>query len=66
VFVACHREMHAMGGQLVERAKRAGAVRADLEQRDLLWLVHGVTTGCGTGRRCADSTVERHTTRLGR
>lgn len=42
VFVACHRALHDTGGELVERAQAAGAVRADLEHRDLLWLVHGV------------------------
>jgi AcrR family transcriptional regulator len=42
VFVDVHRLMHATGEKLVERAKAAGAVRADLDQRDLLWMAHGV------------------------
>jgi AcrR family transcriptional regulator len=42
VFVDVHRLMHTTGEQLVERAKAGGAVRADLDHRDLLWMAHGV------------------------
>jgi AcrR family transcriptional regulator len=43
VFADCHRVLHETGRDLVERAKAAGAVRADLDQRDLLWMAHGVS-----------------------
>ena len=42
VFVDCHRLMHDTGTVLVESAKQAGAVRQDVEQRDLLWMANGV------------------------
>lgn len=42
VFVECHRLMHETGDELVSAAKAAGAVRQDLEARDLLWMANGV------------------------
>lgn len=41
VFVDSHRLMHSTGERLVEGAKAANAVRADLDHRDLLWMAHG-------------------------
>jgi AcrR family transcriptional regulator len=43
MFADCHRVLHETGGAVVERAKAAGAVRDDLDQRDLLWMAHGVS-----------------------
>jgi AcrR family transcriptional regulator len=43
VFADCHRVLHETGHELVERARTAGAVRAELDQRDLLWMAHGVS-----------------------
>ncbi len=43
VFADCHRVLHETGGALVERARAAGVVRDDLDQRDLLWMAHGVS-----------------------
>jgi hypothetical protein len=41
--------LHETGHELVERARSAGAVRAELDQRDLLWMAHGVSmAGEGT------------------
>jgi AcrR family transcriptional regulator len=54
VFVDSHRLMHSTGETLVEAAKGAGAVRADLDHRDLLWMAHGVaqaTEGDGGAQR---------------
>ncbi|MDT7577968.1 MAG: hypothetical protein QOH17_4301 [Pseudonocardiales bacterium] len=54
VFVDSHRLMHSTGKALVEAAKNAGVVRADLDQRDLLWMAHGVaqaTEGDGGAQR---------------
>jgi AcrR family transcriptional regulator len=42
VFVDSHRALHEVGGELVDRAKRAGVARPDLDQRDLLWMIHGI------------------------
>jgi AcrR family transcriptional regulator len=42
VFVECHRLMHETGAQLVDDARAAGAVREDVQERDLLWMAHGV------------------------
>ena len=43
VFADCHRVLHETGGAVVERARAAGVVRDDLDQRDLLWMAHGVS-----------------------
>lgn len=43
VFVASHRALHEMGDDLVARARAAGTVRPDLDARDLLWMVHGIS-----------------------
>jgi AcrR family transcriptional regulator len=43
VFADTHRVLHETGGAIVERARAAGAVRDDLDQRDLLWMAHGVS-----------------------
>jgi hypothetical protein len=54
VFVDSHRLMHSTGEALVEAAKNAGVVRADLDHRDLLWMAHGVaqaTEGDGGAQR---------------
>jgi AcrR family transcriptional regulator len=42
VFVECHRLMHDTGALLVDAARAAGAVRDDVQERDLLWMAHGV------------------------
>ena len=42
VFVECHRLMHETGALLVDAARAAGAVREDVQERDLLWMAHGV------------------------
>lgn len=42
VFVECHRLLHETGAQLVGAARDAGAIRADAQERDLLWMAHGV------------------------
>ncbi|MCU7727714.1 TetR/AcrR family transcriptional regulator [Actinoplanes sp. KI2] len=48
VFVVSHRDLHQVGGDLVDRAKRAGAARPDLDHRDLLWMIHGIAqSGAG-------------------
>jgi AcrR family transcriptional regulator len=49
VFVASHRTLHEVGAELVDRAKRAGATRPDLDHRDLLWMIHGIAQA-GTGQ----------------
>jgi AcrR family transcriptional regulator len=41
LFTAC-KEMRAAGAALVARAQAAGALRADVDLRDLLLLVHGI------------------------
>ena len=54
VFVECHRLMHETGAQLVDDARAAGAVREDVQERDLLWMAHGVAqsaAGEGGGER---------------
>jgi AcrR family transcriptional regulator len=43
VFVASHRALHEIGDDLVARARQAGAARPDLDARDLLWMVHGIS-----------------------
>jgi AcrR family transcriptional regulator len=43
VFVASHRDLHEVGAELVDRARLAGAARADLDHRDLLWMIHGIS-----------------------
>jgi AcrR family transcriptional regulator len=47
VFVDSHRALHQVGGALVDRAKQAGAARPDLDQRDLLWMIHGIAQAAG-------------------
>ncbi|MFG1603457.1 TetR/AcrR family transcriptional regulator [Actinoplanes sp. NPDC049265] len=42
VFVDSHRALHEVGGDLVDRARRAGVARPDIDQRDLLWMIHGI------------------------
>ena len=49
VFVVSHRSLHEVGADLVDRAKRAGAARPDLDHRDLLWMIHGIAQA-GTGQ----------------
>jgi len=48
VFVVSHRALHEVGADLVDRARRAGAARPDLDHRDLLWMIHGIAQA-GTG-----------------
>lgn len=43
VFVASHRALHEIGDELVDRARQAGTARPDLDARDLLWMVHGIS-----------------------
>jgi AcrR family transcriptional regulator len=43
VFADCHRVLHETGGAMVERGRAAGVLRDDLDQRDLLWMAHGVS-----------------------
>lgn len=43
VFVVSHRALHEIGDDLVARARREGKVRPDLDARDLLWMVHGIS-----------------------
>jgi Transcriptional regulator SbtR-like, C-terminal domain len=38
----CKAQMHAVGGELLARAQKAGAVRLDIEITDLLRLVHSI------------------------
>jgi AcrR family transcriptional regulator len=38
----CKAQMHAVGGELLARAQKAGAVRRDIEITDLLRLVHSI------------------------
>jgi AcrR family transcriptional regulator len=38
----CRAIMHSIGGELLERAREAGAVRRDVEITDLLRLVHSI------------------------
>jgi AcrR family transcriptional regulator len=56
VFVECHRLMHDAGALLVGAARAAGAVREDVQERDLLWMAHGVAqsaAGDGGDERAA-------------
>jgi AcrR family transcriptional regulator len=57
VFADCHRVLHETGGALVERARAAGVVRDDLDQRDLLWMAHGVALAAES--EGGDARVER-------
>jgi AcrR family transcriptional regulator len=52
LFAAWHEAMRGTAGALVDRARRAGAVRADLDAGDLLRLAAGiaVTDPAGAGR----------------
>jgi AcrR family transcriptional regulator len=43
VFIASHRALHEIGDDLVARARQAGTARPDLDARDLLWMVHGIS-----------------------
>ncbi|MFD4507018.1 TetR/AcrR family transcriptional regulator [Streptomyces sp. NPDC058457] len=43
IFQACRDSMYAAGGPLMERAQKAGVVRADMEIGDLLRMVSGIT-----------------------
>jgi AcrR family transcriptional regulator len=43
VFRMCHDAIYAAGGPLLERAKRDGAVRPDVEFVDVIRMVGGVT-----------------------
>jgi AcrR family transcriptional regulator len=43
VFIASHRALHQIGDDLVARARRAGVAWPDLDARDLLWMVHGIS-----------------------
>lgn len=42
VFVECHQLIHRTGALLVGAAQAAGAVREDVQERDILWMAHGV------------------------
>ena len=42
LFVECHRLLHDTGALIVDAARAAGAVREDVQERDLLWMAHGV------------------------
>jgi AcrR family transcriptional regulator len=39
---SCHTMVYNSGGRLLDRAKQAGVVRADVDLRDLLKLVNGI------------------------
>jgi AcrR family transcriptional regulator len=43
VFRSCHDAIFTAGGPLLERAKTAGAVRADVEFIDVIRMVSGIT-----------------------
>jgi AcrR family transcriptional regulator len=42
LFVSCHKAIYAAGEQLLDAAKHAGAVRADLTFSEILKLVNGI------------------------
>jgi AcrR family transcriptional regulator len=42
VFAHCHQSLFTTGARVVDPACEQGAVRADLQHRDLLWLANGV------------------------
>src|SRR5882724_6338324 len=44
VFAVCHKRISEHGGALLERAQRAGAVRADISLGDLLRLASAIST----------------------
>jgi AcrR family transcriptional regulator len=42
VFLDIHRALHDTGEALVSRARSLGAVRRDVDARDILWAAHGI------------------------
>jgi len=56
VFVESHGLLHEVGALLVDAARAGGAVREDVQERDLLWMAHGVAqsaAGAGGDERVA-------------
>jgi len=58
VFLTCRISMFEAGRPLLERAQRAGVVRADLELDDLLRLVAGITATSFTDDAQRDRVLE--------